>query len=167
MVLDVIESQKSLSMRLSEPLRYAHIRRDHLNLPQTILLIMKALSIRQPWAWLIVNGYKDIENRSWSTDFRGRVYVHAGRKIKSGDFPEQRDYIEQSGIFLPEEPPLGAIVGEVTITDCVDTSSSPWFCGPYGFILSSPVVYKDPIPYRGQLGFFEVDESEVQCLRTY
>jgi hypothetical protein len=122
---------------------------------------MKALSIRQPWAWLIVNGYKDIENRTWSTDFRGRVYVHAGRKIKSGDFPEQRDYIEQSGIFLPEEPPLGAIVGEVIINDCVDTSSSPWFCGPYGFILSSPLAYTDPIPYRGQLGFFQVDEDKV------
>jgi len=118
---------------------------------------MKALSIRQPWAWLIVNGYKDIENRTWSTDFRGRVYVHAGRRIEPGDFPEQRDYIRESGLILPEEPPLGAIVGEVTITDCVDTSYSPWFCGPYGFLLSSPVAYKDPIPYRGQLGFFDID----------
>lgn len=42
---------------------------------------MKALSIRQPWAWLIVAGYKDIENRSWPTNFRGRVYIHASRKF--------------------------------------------------------------------------------------
>ena len=61
----------------------------------------------------------------------------------------------------------GGILGEVTITDCVDTSSSPWFCGPYGFLLSEPTAYEVPIPYRGQLGFFEVDESEVQNLRTY
>ena len=88
---------------------------------------MKALSIRQPWAWLIVNGYNDIENRTWSTDFRGRVYVHTGRKIKSVDIPEQRDYITESVIILPEEPPLGAIVGVATITDSVDCSSSPWF----------------------------------------
>ena len=128
---------------------------------------MKALSIRQPWAWLIVNGYKDIENRSWSTDFRGRVYVHAGRRIKSGDFPEQRDYITQSGIFLPEEPPLGAIVGEVTMTDCVDTSSSPWFCGPSGFQLSDPIAYDSPIPYRGQLGFFDVDAIKLQELKAH
>ena len=126
---------------------------------------MKALSIRQPWAWLIVNGDKDIENRTWATNFRGKVYVHAGRKIKSGDFPEQRDYIEQSGILLPEEPPLGAIVGEVIITDCVDTSSSPWFCGPYGFLLSSPVAYEDPIPYSGQLGFFQAEEAKVDIQR--
>ena len=41
---------------------------------------MKALSIRQPWAWLIVAGYKDVENRTWATDFRGRIYVHAGQR---------------------------------------------------------------------------------------
>ena len=166
MVLDVIESQKSLSMRLSELLRYAHTRHQWPS-ASTVKPFMKALSIRQPWARLIVNGYKDIENRTWSTDFRGRDYVHAGKRVNQGDFQEQRDYIRESGLILPEEPSLGAIVGEVIITDCVDTSSSPWFCGPYGFILSSPVVYKDPIPYRGQLGFFEVDESEVQYLRTY
>ena len=134
-----------------------------LNLHQTLL--MKALSIRQPWAWLIVNGYKYIENRTWSTEFRGRVYVHTGRRIKSGDFPEQRDFIRKSKIILPEELPLGAIAGKVTITDCVDASSSPWFCGPYGFLLSSPVAYKDPIPYRGQLGFFQVEENKVAIQR--
>jgi len=122
---------------------------------------MKALSIRQPWAWLIVNGYKDIENRTWSTDFRGRVYVHAGKRVKQGDFPEQRAYIRESGLTLPEEPPLGAIVGEVNIIDCVDTSCNPWFCGPYGFLLSSPIAYKKPIPYRGQLGFFSIEVRKL------
>ena len=56
----------------------------------------------------------------------------------------------------------GGILGEVTITDCIDTSFSPWVCGPYGFLLSSPVAYTDPILYRGQLGFFDIDESEVK-----
>ena len=85
--------------------------------------------------------------------------------MKQGNFPEQRDYIRESGLILPEEPPLGAIVGEVTITDCVYTSSNPWFCGPYGFLLSSPVAYKDPTPYRGQLGFFQVEEAKVASRR--
>ena len=40
------------------------------------LLKLPILSIRQPWAWLIVNGYKDIENRTWSTRFRGKVLIH-------------------------------------------------------------------------------------------
>ena len=139
--------------KLSELPRYAFTRHQW---PPAFRVkrSMKALSVRQPWAWLIVNGYKDIENRTWSTDFRGRVYVHAGRKIKSGIMP-------------PEELPLGAIVGEVIITDCVDISSSPWFCGPFGFLLSEPTAYEVPILYRGQLGLFEVEESEVQNLRTY
>ncbi|HTV55212.1 MAG TPA: ASCH domain-containing protein, partial [Terriglobia bacterium] len=42
---------------------------------------MKALSIRQPWAWLIVNGFKPIENRSWNTNFRGRILIHASLKV--------------------------------------------------------------------------------------
>ena len=43
---------------------------------------MKALSVHQPWAWLIVNGIKIVENRSWSTEFRGRFLVHAGLTVQ-------------------------------------------------------------------------------------
>jgi hypothetical protein len=38
---------------------------------------MKILSVRQPWASLIVNGFKDVENRTWPTRYRGRILVHA------------------------------------------------------------------------------------------
>ena len=120
---------------------------------------LRALSIRQPWAWLIVNGHKDIENRTWPTRFRGQVYIHAGRGVVPDDFPEQREYLRWSGIVLPSDMPRGAIVGEATIVDCVDASDSPWFCGPYGFVLSDPVAYSEPIPYRGRLGFFQVDDG--------
>ena len=122
---------------------------------------MRALSIRQPWAWLIVNGYKDIENRTWATRFRGRVYVHAGRNVVPGDYPEQREYVRESGIVIPADLPRGAIVGEVVIAGCVDCSESPWFCGPYGFLLEAPKAYAVPIPCRGKLGFFRVDDSVV------
>ena len=120
---------------------------------------MRALSIRQPWAWLVVNGYKDIENRTWSTNFRGRIYVHAGRRTVTDDYPEQREYLVQAGIAIPTHLSRGAIVGEVTITGCLSGSDSPWFCGPYGFTLEDPVAYETPIPYHGQLGFFQVDEA--------
>ena len=123
---------------------------------------MRALSIRQPWAWLIVNGYKDIENRTWATQFRGRAYVHAGQRIIRDDFPEQRAYLRELGIVVPADLPRGAIVGEITIADCVDGSESPWFCGSYGFTLAAPVAYAAPIPYRGQLGFFRVDDSRIK-----
>ena len=124
---------------------------------------MEALSIRQPWAWLIVNGYKDIENRSRRTHFRGRIYVHTGKNIASlDDFPEQWEYIRQSGIVIPPNLPTGAIVGEVTIADCVEFSKSPWFSGRYGYTLEAPAAYETPVPCRGQLGFFAVDENLIQ-----
>ena len=123
---------------------------------------MRALSIRQPWAWLVVNGYKNIENRTWSTGFRGRIYVHAGQRTVADDYPEQREYLARAGIVIPVVVARGAIVGEVTITGCVSLSDSPWFCGPYGFTLEDPVAYDLPIPCRGQLGFFAVDDKSVK-----
>jgi len=114
---------------------------------------MKALSIQQPWAWLIVNGHKDIENRDWPTRFRGRIYVHAGKKLDK----DAIDYIRKAypEVPLPEAFELGGIVGEATVTGCVTESESKWFYGDYGFTLARP----HPIPFiplRGQLGFFEV-----------
>ncbi len=121
--------------------------------------MMPALSIRQPWAWLVVNGHKDVENRTWPTRFRGRVYVHAGKTKEHDDFPEIRSLLEQTDIVLPDRFSLGAIVGEVDIVGCLTGSRSKWFFGPYGFLLRDPVAYAEPIPCRGMLGFFNVPET--------
>jgi len=127
---------------------------------------MKALSIRQPWAWLICAGYKDIENRSWRInllDLPCRIYVHASKKDDWGKGTEYFLYrIFDADIPLgiprlgtsPEQ--FGAIIGEVDIVDCVTESDSPWFVCKYGFVLANPVLYETPIPYPGQLRFFEV-----------
>jgi len=129
---------------------------------------MKALSIRQPWAWLIAKGYKDTENRTWPTKFRGQVYVHAGKRF---DRDALKGISEHKGILLPTETVAaiawlslshtpkflasGAIIGEVDIVDCVTDSDSPWFTGPYGFVLRDPVLYEKAIPCKGRLGLFE------------
>ena len=76
---------------------------------------MKALSIRQPWAWLIVNGYKDIENRTWPTRFRGRVCVHAPKLLDPGWFPVLVAEVRSREIDVPANLALGALVGEVDI----------------------------------------------------
>lgn len=120
---------------------------------------MKALSIQQPWAWLIVNGYKDIENRDWPTRYRGSLLIHAGKKIdaealmwlrsKTATFPLP------AGIVIPRSFDVGGIVGEATLVNCVTSSTSRWFKGNYGFVLSNatPRPFQ---PLRGQLGLFEV-----------
>ena len=115
----------------------------------------RVISIRQPWAWLIVNGYKDVENRTWAPKYRGRVLIHAGKTVKDNDFPVQREWVKTCGIQIPADLPTGAIVGEATITGTVTESDSPWFEGPTGITLADPVAYADPVPYRGQLGIFQ------------
>lgn len=117
---------------------------------------MKALSILQPWAWLIVNGHKDIENRNWWTGFRGPVLIHAGKTYPKRDYESDvEDYTHAYGSYPLREEMIGGIVGIATIVDCVKQSESPWFNGPYGFVLrdARPLPFR---PYRGQLGFFEV-----------
>lgn len=123
---------------------------------------MKALSIQMPWAWLIVNGWKDIENRSWKTNYRGRIYVHAGKKFDMKAF----DWLIARKYLLPASDGVTAlilwwnhsgIIGEVDIIDCVTESKSPWFTGKYGFVLANAKPYKPFIPYKGQQRFFEVN----------
>ncbi|MDD2794393.1 ASCH domain-containing protein [Acidocella sp.] len=114
-----------------------------------------ALSIRQPWAWLIVNGHKDLENRDWPTKFRGRVLIHTGKKYDDGFTTDARGW-PWAFIDPPQHFDLGGIIGEAEIVDCITASSSPWFQGPYAFVLrnAKPLPF---VPYRGKLGFFEVE----------
>lgn len=121
---------------------------------------MKAITIKQPWASLICQGIKDIENRTWPTKFRGRVLVHAG--VKDFDFSHsmtseyQREFIK--GIEKPYVK--GSIIGSVEIIDCIksnaDLKNSPWgdfYC--YHWILANPILFTEPIPTKGKLSFWD------------
>lgn len=122
---------------------------------------MKALSIRQPWAWLIVHGGKDIENRSWHTKYRGRFLVHASGGMTRDEYADGYRFALECGVTdLPryEELQRGGIIGSVELVDSVDTSTSPWYMGQKAFVLRDP-KYLPFIPYRGQLQFFEVPNN--------
>lgn len=114
-----------------------------------------ALSILQPWAFLIVNGKKDIENRTWKTDFRGEFYIHAGRNFDYKGYEWLCLHFPAVAILIPNKLEHGGLVGKATLVDCVTQSDSPWFCGPYGFVLwdSQPIQF---VPKVGQLGFFHI-----------
>ena len=116
---------------------------------------MKALSILQPWAWLIVNGYKPWENRTWNTSFRGEFLIHAGKRFDSDGY----DWVSENfpEIPLPAKDAFerGGIVGEGTIIGVATESVSPWFFGPVGFHISGAAP-RPFSPCRGKLGFFEV-----------
>jgi hypothetical protein len=126
---------------------------------------MRTLSIRQPWAWLIVNGHKRVENRDWSTAFRGEFQIHAGLQLTAKEHARiSAEVLEHFGIEIPpiEQLVRGGIVGIATLCDClgpqdmVDMGQSfqRWYTGAQAFILKDarPVPFT---PCKGQLGWFD------------
>ena len=70
---------------------------------------MKVIVIRQPWAWLIVHGFKDIENRSWSTQYRGRLLIQASANLPAkGKLEEGETPLKKSGRYVPDHGPYAA-----------------------------------------------------------
>lgn len=135
---------------------------------------MKALSIRQPWAWAIMVAGKDIENRDWKPAnpglrFRGRCLVHAALGMTLGEYTAglstmhaiSEEWPFPEGLTLPpmHELKRGALLGTVEVVDIVDKSFSPWFFGPLGLVLREPRPFKHPIPRKGMLGFFDVPDG--------
>lgn len=142
---------------------------------------MKALSIKQPWASLIAHGIKDIENRTWKTKFRGRIYIHAsGQFVKGGFEVMSREMIDIAckcetwkPLYLSDLP-TSAIIGEVDIIDCVINHSSIWAekasfpsdSKPiWNWVLANAVLYEKPIlNVKGKLSFWEPDTIIEECI---
>lgn len=131
---------------------------------------MKAISIRQPWAWLIVNGFKDIENRSWDTKYRGMVLIHASKGMTRKEYNLAVSHAAEINRSLPylipsfEKIERGGIVGYAYIDSTTRESSSPWFFGPVGFQIASakPLPFQ---PLKGRLSFFETGYGVVAADR--
>lgn len=124
---------------------------------------IKCLSVWQPWAWLIVNGHKNVENRGWWTRYRGPLLIHASKKM---DLDAGRRMMYRDG-FNTAELPLGCIVGQVEIVDCTLKKSSKWHNpDQYGWYLRNAIAFDKPIPYRGRQGLFDVPVSVVPELRA-
>lgn len=142
---------------------------------------MKALSIRQPWAWLITRPdlvsaearaaavaaglVKDIENRTRRTNFRGRFLVVASKGMTWDEYTDCVAFAGARGVDLPPFNDLarGGIVGAVELVDCLPFSPSPWYMGYVALVLRNAV----PLPFtpvKGQLGFYDVPFTESELL---
>lgn len=131
---------------------------------------MKTISIKQPWSFLICSGIKDIENRTWNTNYRGRVLVHASATIstKQLTWEQSSELAEYPDIELIKS----AIIGSVEIVDCVINHPSIWaektheFCIEqklitYNWVLANPVLFAEPIlNVKGKLSFWEYPMTE-------
>ena len=126
---------------------------------------MKVLTIKQPWATLIMQGDKRFEFRSWQTKYRGDLLIHAGKSI---DEPAMKRLSK----YLPKELPYGKILGKVKLVDCIrmspefkellskennDIYTESSFKENYGWQLTDVEVFEEPIEAKGHLSLWEYD----------
>jgi len=145
---------------------------------------VKCITLWQPWASLIVMGRKKIETRGWECSYRGRLLIHAAKRMDTAlafcHKPPFNKYVSLANL------PYGAIVGEVQLvgmhsisslrdripaikshhivgdqlilTDSEEYAFGDYSLGRYGWILENPIRYANPIPYKGQQGMFNVPD---------
>lgn len=119
-----------------------------------------ALSIRQPWASLILDGRKSIEVRTWSTVYRGLLWIHTGRSAS-------RELLQR---FDLERVFRGGFIGAARLGACLRMDASRWLkwesrhlAGPalprgkiyWAWMLTDPVAFREPLPGGGELGLFQ------------
>ncbi len=127
---------------------------------------MKVLTVRQPWAFAILHLGKDVENRNWSTTYRGPLAIHAAKSFHSGEGWDQvLVEWEEAGFKIGTESDVrSALIGTVELYDCLpcEQVESPWKDGGDGFfcwMLRNPVPLAVPIPAKGQLGFWNAPDE--------
>lgn len=127
---------------------------------------MKALTVRQPWAHLIMAGLKDVENRSRRTHYRGRIAIHVSLKpsrswVVSHPDPLPWDFLDAAERAWMENHNAGHIIGTIELADCVQDSSSPWaFAEHWHWVLARPELLEFPVPAKGKLGLWEWEAGE-------
>jgi hypothetical protein len=138
---------------------------------------MKALTLWQPWATLVIIGAKTLETRSWATSYRGPLAIHAALA-----FPRERRELTRASVYMMtclrettglkfddevlDALPLGCVLGTVDLTDCISTNKAFYLTdqerafGDYSpdrfaWTLENPERFPVPIPARGYQGFWE------------
>ncbi len=123
---------------------------------------MRCVVICQPFASAIIEGIKDVENRTWVVR-TGPLAIMAGKSTAwlNDVTPKQRELMNP--LFPFENLPYGMILGTVDVVDIRDLTAcfmtgNPWAFGPVGWILRNPRKLVTPIPFRGRQGIFEIPD---------
>ena len=126
---------------------------------------MKVLTIKQPWATLIMQQDKRFEFRSWQTKYRGDLLIHAGKEI-------DKEATKRLAKYIPKNMPTGKILGKVTLVDCIkmspefkeillkenkDIYTESSFRENYGWQLENVEVFDDPIEAKGKLSLWDFE----------
>ena len=134
---------------------------------------MKVLSLLQPWASLVVMGVKKIETRSWSTNYRGPLLIHASQSKKGGFITSEEVFKKYISSFI--SLPFGAIIGRVTLEKILpadhfglddhamnrltleEKAFGDYSEGRYGWVLTDAEAFDEPIITRGHLNLWEYE----------
>ena len=133
---------------------------------------MKALTVIQPWAYLLASGKKQNETRSWRTNYRGEILIHAGKKDMTQAMKQtlfEARYMEKAGVFSMDME-LGAIIGKAVLVDCFQSDEAyryklrreneaelafgDYRLGRYAWVMKDPVLFDEPIPAIGRQGLW-------------
>ena len=145
---------------------------------------MKAITIWQPWAQLLVAGIKQNETRSWQTHYRGELLIHAAKQpplrgIQTVPDAAWKKALLSLGLNEEDDPvesfPIGVIVGKVKIVDCrqiddalikrlsaEELAYGDFTPGRYAWVMEEPEILKQPIPAKGKQGLWNWISSESE-----
>ena len=125
---------------------------------------MKALTIKEPWASLIIEGYKKYEFRSWKTNYRGKIPIHSGLNIEKENLERFKDY--------DIDVKKGMIIGEGELVDCIKVTKEfqdelikidkvvygrSNHKEDYAWKLENVIKYDNPIEVKGKLGLWNYE----------
>lgn len=145
---------------------------------------MKAISVLQPWAALLVCGAKRIETRPWRTRYRGPLLIHASRRPEGQALVRREPYraiLAEHGIDGSGPLPAGCLLGVVELVDCLwveaivhdvderERGLGDFRTGRWAWMLDRAQCFAAPISWRGQPGIFDVDASSLplSCLELH
>jgi activating signal cointegrator 1 len=141
---------------------------------------MKALSLIQPWATIVILGVKRYETRSWRTGYRGPLVIHA-----SGRFPRElrglcgrepfQSILQAAGFESWADLPLGVVLGTVELSACqrvnelsaingVELALGDYRSGRWAWLLENAQALPEPIPWKGKRGVYDIPDSVLPCL---
>ena len=134
---------------------------------------MRCISLWQPWASAVALGLKRIETRHWSTNYTGKLAIHAAKRW-TGD---ERDTAAMfAGLYdlRLAAPPLGAIVATARLVRCdrsedilrrgigkMEEALGNYGPGRFGWILDDITMLAEPVPFRGMQGLFDVPDDLI------
>ncbi len=152
---------------------------------------MKCLSLRQPWASLVILGLKRYETRTWSTNYRGPLAIHAGRTLTADaaalcNREPLRSLLLSAGYHFLADLPRGVVLGTVELCDCIPTELLPagvamgsyddfteqerdlgdYRPRRYAWRLAQPAPFVHPVALPGQLSLFDLPDWEKLVRRA-